>query len=108
MFLMLAIPWVLTFLWCIFLLFHPPRGEPFGFGRAVAMGVGWQALWAAPLLLVQTLFGSLLWPHMTFSWSLERLVFLYWPWLIHVGGWTVTSVFDATAYRVTGHRHDTL
>lgn len=103
--LILSLVWIIPFGYGLALLLRPAKKPKLY--HAFAAGVGWQALWVMPLLVVQTVFVSQIWPNYTVGFP-ERLLFLIVPWPVHVGGLTVTSIFEATAKQVTGHRQFTL
>lgn len=99
----LTLPLVLGACVLLFLKRKNTTGGLRRFGDAV----GWLALWAYPACIVQAVGASWVWPNHSIGAS-ARWLSLYFPWPVHLGGWTVTSIFESTAKQVTGHRRDTL
>jgi hypothetical protein len=75
----------------------------------VVAGLGWQALWALPALLLQPVAVGLLEITPTrFSGVRDFLLFLYVPWPVHVAGVSVRVFFEETVQQLTGQRQSTL
>jgi len=106
MFAAVALLWVVPLLFCIlcFVTLRPGQSR----GRVLVAGIGWLTLWSILVSAVQFVWASTGQSAYSFSDWGDRLAFLYWPWSVHLGGWTVTKVFEATVLDLFGSRQSML